>query len=164
VRLRLSNLSIPNLMGYTVNRSRLFGFCSLGIVRSSWFNLIVVCAVQSYNLAQILLALYAPGIPPGIAALQYLRRMEAQVESYAREICGISLTNANVSARINAVEPLRTCLAFFGAELIEGGRCLPATAQRESVVNLLRSIQLEHSWPCDSVIASWNGFGFLFDT
>jgi len=44
-----------------------------------------------------------------------------------------------------------------------GGRCLPAHAQRESVVNLLRSIQIEHSWPCDSVIASWNGFGFLFD-
>jgi hypothetical protein len=44
-----------------------------------------------------------------------------------------------------------------------GGRCLPANVQRESVVNLLRSIQVEHSWPCDSVIASWNGFGFLFD-
>ena len=48
--------------------------------------------------------------------------------------------------------------------IISGGRCLPASAQRESVVNLLRSIQLEHSWPCDSVIASWNGFGFLFDS
>ena len=71
--------------------------------------LIIVCAVQSYNLAQILLALYSPGIPPGIAALAFLRRMEVQVESYAREICGISLTNANVSARINAVEPLRLC-------------------------------------------------------
>jgi hypothetical protein len=70
-----------------------------------------VCAVQSYNLAQILLALYSPGIPPGIAALSFLRRMEVQVESYAREICGISLTNANVSARINAVEPLRLCTA-----------------------------------------------------
>jgi hypothetical protein len=94
--------------------------------------------------------------------------MEVQVESYAREICGISLTNANVSARINAVEPLRLCI---GPEVLEiaansatGGRCLPASAQRESVVNLLRSIQLEHSWPCDSVIASWNGFGFLFDS
>jgi hypothetical protein len=72
--------------------------------------LIVVCAVQSYNLAQILLALYSPGIPPGIAALSFLRRMEVQVESYAREICGISLTNANISARINAVEPLRLCI------------------------------------------------------
>jgi hypothetical protein len=72
-------------------------------------SLILVCAVQSYNLAQILLALYSPGIPPGIAALSFLRRMEVQVESYAREICGISLTNANVSARINAVEPLRLC-------------------------------------------------------
>jgi hypothetical protein len=60
-------------------------------------------------MAQILLALYSPGIPPGIVALSFLRRMEVQVESYAREICGISLTNANVSARINAVEPLRLC-------------------------------------------------------
>jgi hypothetical protein len=74
-------------------------------------RLTLVCAVQSYNLAQILLALYSPGIPPGIAALSFLRRMEVQVESYAREICGISLTNANVSARINAVEPLRLCIS-----------------------------------------------------
>jgi hypothetical protein len=126
--------------------------------------LILVCAVQSYNLAQICLALYSPGIPPGIAALQFLRRMEVQVESYAREICGISLTNANVSARINAVEPLRLCTTSDGTSDNLGGRCLPASAQRESVVNLLRSIQNEHSWPCDSVIASWNGFGFLFDS
>lgn len=119
--------------------------------------------MQSYNLAQILLALYSPGIPPGIAALQFLRRMEVQVESYAREICGISLTNANVSARINAVEPLRLCPFNSRRADFLGGRCLPANAQRESVVNLLRSIQVEHSWPCDSVIASWNGFGFLFD-
>jgi len=90
--------------------------------------------------------------------------MEVQVESYAREICGISLTNANVSARINAVEPLRLCmLPSLTCANRAGGRCLPAHAQRESVVNLLRSIQIEHSWPCDSVIASWNGFGFLFD-
>ena len=73
-------------------------------------HMCAVCAVQSYNLAQILMALYSPGIPPGIAALSFLRRMEVQVESYAREICGISLTNANVSARINAVEPLRLCI------------------------------------------------------
>ena len=79
----------------------------------SSMSLTLVCAVQSYNLAQILLALYSPGIPPGIAALSFLRRMEVQVESYAREICGISLTNANVSARINAVEPLRLCTTLF---------------------------------------------------
>lgn len=90
--------------------------------------------------------------------------MEVQVESYAREICGISLTNANVSARINAVEPLRLCPLFRNESYSLGGRCLPASAQRESVVSLLRSIQLEQSWPCDSVIASWNGFGFLFDS
>jgi hypothetical protein len=86
-----------------------YGYCFHGIVHTISNEADVVCAVQSYNLAQILLALYSPEIPPGIAALEFLRRMEVQVESYAREICGISLTNANVSALINAVEPLRLC-------------------------------------------------------
>ncbi|KAH8700798.1 hypothetical protein BGW36DRAFT_425604 [Talaromyces proteolyticus] len=106
-----------------------------------WYSM-PMCAstMQHYHMARILLLINKPHESTARRTtvtdrLRSYRSIESEVRFHSREICSISMSRMDASARIHSLQPL-----------FVSGQCLTELSERQTIVELLRSIEADTGW------------------
>lgn len=106
-----------------------------------WYSM-PMCAstMQHYHMARILLLINKPHDSTARRTtvtnrLQSYRSIESEVRYHSHEICNISMSRMDSSARIHSLQPL-----------FVSGQCLMEPRERRTIIGLLRGIEADTGW------------------
>ncbi|OAX85178.1 hypothetical protein ACJ72_00445 [Emergomyces africanus] len=106
-----------------------------------WYSL-PMCAstIQHFHMARILLLVNKPlestaKVRTVTNNLKSYRPIESEIGFHTHEICGISMSRPDASARIHSVQPL-----------FVAGQCLTEARARRTILQLLRGIEHDLGW------------------
>ncbi|EFE36902.1 uncharacterized protein ARB_04429 [Trichophyton benhamiae CBS 112371] len=120
-----------------------------------WYSIpMCASAMQHYHMARILLLINKPHESTARRStvtdrLNSYRSIEKEIQNHSREICGISASGLEASARIHSIQPL-----------FVSGQCLTDELERKAILQLLCRIEADLGWATKyrvhQLLAEWN--------
>jgi len=101
-----------------------------------------VTGVQHFDLSKILLTVYDPRIPRlGLAQRVAARRIEDEVMSIVKRLCGIAISNRRAPPAMNTA-----CIAIAMC-----GDQFSDLRERQAILDVLNYTDAEHAWPTTNI-------------
>lgn len=120
-----------------------------------WYSIpMCASAMQHYHMARILLLINKPHESTARRStvtdrLNFYRSIGKEIQNHSREICGISASRLEASARIHSIQPL-----------FVSGQCLTGELERKAILQNLYRIEADLGWATkyrvQQLLREWN--------